>query len=204
MKRRFYFEHREGGDLLGLVPTDEASFNRLAREGQQGAPTVVRDLLVALNRFFEPDYPETERDYLYLWQSHRFDVRSPETFVALHSLGHQQFSAQAPRFAPWVDSWLPEGQRLVRAFALIAHSEDAQPVVLTIDRELFLTLSEAQRGLARASWSRSATRRITRFVDRLHQIGGRASDVEDVRIRNTEIDLEQKFEIQRTPARYLL
>ena len=204
MKRRFFFEHREGGDLLRLVPTDEGSFDRLAREGQEGAPTVVRDLLVALNRFFKPDYPETERDHLYLWQSHRFDVRSPEAFMALRSLGHQQFSTRAQRFASWVDSWLPEEQRLVRTFALTAHSEGAQPVVLTIDRQLFLTLTEAQRGLARASWSRSATRRITRFVDRLHQLGGHASDVEDVRIRNTETDLEQKFEIQRTPARYLL
>ena len=204
MKRRFYFEHRAGGDLAGLEPTDEISFDRIAREGQQGAPTVVRDLLVALNRFFEPDYPDTERDYLYLWQSHRFDVRSPETFMALHSLSHQQFSAQAPQFASWVDSWLPEEQRLVRTFALTAHNEGAEPVVLTIDRPLFLTLMEAQRGLARASWSRSATRRITRFVDSLHQLGGHASPVEDVRIRNTETDLEQKFEIQRTPARYLL
>jgi len=204
MKRRFYFEHRAGSDLDRLEPTDEISFDRIAREGQGGAPTVVRDLLVALNRFFEPDYPETERDHLHLWQSHRFDVRSPETFMALHSLGHQQFSARPPQFASWVDSWLPKEQRLVRTFALTAHDEDAEPVVLNIDRPLFLTLMEAQRGLARASWSRSATRRITRFVDSLHQLSGQESDVEDVRIRNTETDLEKKFEIQRNPARYLL
>src|SRR5581483_8066248 len=77
MKRRFYFEHERGEDLLDLVPSDEATFDKLAREGQAGIPTVVRDLLVALNRFFEPDYPDSERDHLYLWQSHRFDVRSP-------------------------------------------------------------------------------------------------------------------------------
>jgi len=204
MKRRFYFEHERGEDLLDLVPSDEATFDKLAREGQAGIPTVVRDLLVALNRFFEPDYPDSERDHLYLWQSHRFDVRSPEAFMALHSLGHQQFSIEPPRFASWVDGWLPEGQRLLRSFALVAHSDSGTPVVLTVDRHLYLTLSEAQRGLARASWSRSATRKITRFVDRLHELADQAADVEDVRIRNTETDLEQKFEIQRNPARYLL
>lgn len=204
MKRRFYFEHERGANLLDLVPSDEVTFDKLAREGQSGIPTVVRDLLVALNRFFEPDYPDSERDHLYLWQSHRFDVRSPETFMALHNIGHQQFTIEPPRFAQWVDEWLPANQRLVRSFALVAHGELRAPVTLTVDRQLYLTLSEAQRGLARASWSRSATRKITRFVDRLHELADQAAEVEDVRIRNIETDLEQKFEIQRHPARYLL
>lgn len=204
MKRRFYFEHERGEDLLDLAPSDEATFDKLAREGQAGIPTVVRDLLIALNRFFEPDYPDSERDHLFLWQSHRFDVRPPETFMALHSLGHQQFTIEPPRYASWVEEWLPQGQRLLRSFALVAHSDGGAPVLLTVDRQLYLTLSEAQRGLARASWSRSATRKITRFVDRLHELADQPADVEDVRIRNTETDLEQKFEIQRSPARYLL
>ncbi len=203
LKRRFFFEHEAGAELLTLLPGDERTFDALATEGEAGIPTVVRDLLLALNRFFEPDASESEHDALHLWQSHRFDVRSPETFVALHRLGQQAFRIEPPKFAPWVDAWLPAEQRLVRSFGLVAHGKGAVDVSLIVDRNLFLTLAEAQRGLVRASWSRSATRKIIRFVDRLHQLTELEAPVYDIRIRNTETDLDKTFEVQREPPRYL-
>ena len=77
-------------------------------------------------------------------------------------------------------------------------NRDIAPI--EIDRELFLTLIEAQRGLGRASWSRTATRRITRFIDRIHGSVQRESTIEDIRIQNVESDLDERFEIQRNPA----
>jgi hypothetical protein len=76
--------------------------------------------------------------------------------------------------------------------------------VLEIDRELYLTLLEAQRGLGRSSWSRTATRRITRFVDQIDRATqpSTASGVEDVRIRNVATDLDEQFSVQRQPAKY--
>ena len=58
-----------------------------------------------------------------------------------------------------------------RSFALVATWESSDVAVVEIDRELFLTLIEAERGLGRSSWSRTATRRITRFIDRIHGVG---------------------------------
>src|SRR5262249_43325678 len=149
LKRRFYFEHEAGADLLELIPGDEREFDRLTVEGAAGAPTVVRDLILALNRFFEPDAPASDHDELHLCQSHRFDVRPPETFVALHRLDQRNFRIEPPQFAAWVEEWLPVDQRLIPSFALVALGNRDVEVPLIVDRNLYLTLAEAERGLGR-------------------------------------------------------
>ncbi len=206
LKRRFFFEHRAGGDLVGLLPADERRFDELVGGGNSGSSTVVRDLLLAINRFYEPDCPDTERERLVLWQSHRFDVRAPDTFLSLHQVHHGMFEIRPPQLAPWVTAWLPPEQRLVRTFALVVTNEHGVATAsLLVDRALYLTLAEAHWGLGRTSWSRSATRRVTRFVDQVHSsVVASRSDVVDVRIRNVAKDIEATFEIQRHPARYRL
>ena len=87
---------------------------------------------------------------------------------------------------------------------MVATWENSDVAVVEIDRELFLTLIEAERGLGRSSWSRTATRRITRFIDRVHGSVERESPIEDIRIRNVESDLDERFAIQRDPASYQL
>ena len=147
IKRRFFFEHRAGIDLLSLVPADEQEFQETLRAGASAGATVVRDLVLALNRFFEPDCPDSDRDRVQLWQSHRYDVRAPSTFVSFHALSYQHLRIEPLKVAPWVEAWLPEEQVDRRSFALVATWEGEDIAVVEIDRELFLTLIEAERGL---------------------------------------------------------
>ena len=180
------------------------SSRRPLRSGKGATATVVRDLVLALNRFFEPDCPDSEKDQVQLWQSHRYDVRAPSTFVSFHALSYQHLRIEPLKTAPWVEAWLPADQLDRRSFALVATWDDSDIAVVEIDRELFLTLIEAERGLGRSSWSRTATRRITRFIDRIHGSVEQESPIEDIRIRNVESDLDERFAIQREPARYQL
>ena len=204
LKRKFFFEHASGGQLLQLIPTDEKRFEALLNRGGAGDQKIVRDLLLGINRFYDPNYADEERDELVLWQSHRFDVRPPDTFVALHRIGSRQFRIEPPKVAEWVQAWLPSTQTRRRTFALVASDERTSTAAgqLIVDRELFLTLTDAEHGLGRASWSGSATRKITRFVDRLHQLVDLRATVDDVRVRDTSTGLERKYEIQREPAKY--
>jgi hypothetical protein len=202
-KRRFFFEHSQGGDLLALEPSDEAEFQTILNEGGTGRTTLVRDLVLALNRFYEPDFSEQDQDRLLLWQSHRYDVRAPSAFVSLRELGYQQLRIEPLRYAEWVERWLPPEQQARRSFALVASEATGKEIaVLELDRQLYLTLLEAQHGLGRASWSRTATRRITRFIDLIDRELAVPTDVEDLRVRNFDTDLDERFVVQRHPARY--
>lgn len=204
IKRRFFFEHKSGIDLLRLVPTDEQEFQETLQSGVGATATVVRDLVLALNRFFEPDCPDSDQDHVQLWQSHRYDVRAPSTFVSFHALSYQHLRIEPLKTAPWVEVWLPPEQVDRRSFALVARWQGDDIAVVEVDRHLFLTLIEAERGLGRSSWSRTATRRITRFIDRIHGSVEQESPIEDIRVRNVESDLDERFAIQREPARYQL
>lgn len=204
IKRRFFFEHREGKDLFKLVPTDEQEFQDTLRTGKAASANVVRDLVLALNRFFEPDCADSEKDHVQLWQSHRYDVRAPTTFVSFHAISYQHLRIEPLKTASWVEVWLPADQLDRRSFALVATWDGTDIAVVEVDRDLYLTLVEAERGLGRSSWSRTATRRITRFIDRIHGSVERLSPIEDIRIRNVESDLDESFAIQRDPARYQL
>ena len=117
---------------------------------------------------------------------------------------HQQLRVEPQRYADWVERWLPPEQRDRRNFALVARVGGRDVALLEVDRELFLTLLEAQRGFGRSSWSRTATRRVTRFVDQVDRAteAETIGAVEDVRIRNIATDLDEQFSIQRTPSRF--
>ena len=122
----------------------------------------------------------------------------------MRSVTRDDFIVKPDHYADWVDEWLPDDQRIQRTFAIHVPSSapgatPAEGATLLIDRNLYLTLAEAQRGLGRADASRSATRRITRFVDRLQNIRGERSDIVDIRIRNVATDLDARFEIRRDP-----
>lgn len=204
IKRRFFFEHKDGLDLLGLVPADEREFQETLNAEAGAGANVVRALVLSLNRFFEPDCPDSDRDHVQLWQSHRYDVRAPSTFISFHALSYQHLRIEPLKVATWVQAWLPEEQLDRRSFALVGSWDGQDRAVMEIDRELFLTLVEAERGLGRSSWSRTATRRITRFIDKIHGSVERESPIEDIHIRNVESDLDERFAIERHPARYQL
>ena len=204
-KRRFYFEHTDGNQLFDLLPRDEVEFEGLLDQDSGGSSGLVRNLVLAINRFYDPDFSERQRDRLLLWQSHRYDVRAPAAFVSLRDLSHQQLRIEPQRYADWVEKWLPTEQRAARSFALIAEMNGENVPLLEIDRELYLTLLEAQRGLGRSSWSRTATRRITRFIDQIDRaIPATTDGVEDVRIRNVATDLDDLFSVKRQPSKYQL
>ena len=57
-------------------------------------------MVLAVNRFFEPDCSKDEDNRLTLWQSHRYDVRAPATFVALYSQPADGIDRQLARTWP--------------------------------------------------------------------------------------------------------
>jgi hypothetical protein len=203
-KRRFYFEHARGDDLLRFLPSDEADFDRVLREGLQGDPQLVREMVLAVNRFFEPDCSQDEDDRLTLWQSHRYDVRAPTAFVALYAQPADQISADGPKLAEWVEAWLPSDMKRVGQFSLTAANAHGDPSRLLIDREVYLTLREAAVGLGRSTWSRSVARKVTRFVDELHRHFHDPRPLSDLEIRNVDTNLRAKVQVRREPRKYEL
>lgn len=203
-KRRFFFEHARGGDLLAHLPRDESDFDDVLRDGLNGDPQLVRQMVLAVNRFFEPDCKHEEGDRLTLWQSHRYDVRAPTAFVALYAQSAEAIDAEGPQLAEWVEAWLPADLRRANQFSLTARHGPNDPSRLLVDRDLYLTLREAAVGLGRSTWSRSVARKVTRFVDELHRHFHEPRALADLEIRNVDTNLRAKVQVRRDPRKYEL
>jgi len=203
-KRRFFFEHTAGAELLLALPHDEYEFDWVLREGLLGDPQLVRAMVLAVNRFYEPDCTEEEAVRLTLWQNHRYDVQAPAAFVALAHESADSMTVEGPSLADWVTAWLPPDMRHVTQFAVAIPRHGELPTRLLVDREMFLTLSEAAVGLGRSTWSRSVARKVTRFVDELHRLQHDPKPLSDLEIRNVDTNLRAKLTVRRKPPRYQL
>lgn len=203
-KRRFFFEHRFGAELLNALPHDEEAFDRVLSNGLGGDAQLVRDMVLAVNRFFEPDSRKEDDNQLTLWQSHRYDVQAPTAFVAMYYEPADGMKVEGPSLAPWVSMWLDDDLRRVTQFALCTSKHGGHHTRLLIDRDLYLTLRESAVGLGRSTWSRSVARKVTRFVDELHRLFHEPKPLSDLEIRNVETNLRTKLKVRRDPPRYQL
>jgi hypothetical protein len=203
-KRRFFFEHAAGEELLRALPHDEEEFGNILRSGLEGDPQLVRKMIMAVNRFYQPDSSDDEAARLTLWQSHRYDVQAPAAFVAVAQEMSDVMTVEGPAFADWVTAWLPEGMRQVTQFALTVHAGQDRPTRLLVDREMFLTLEEAAVGLGRSTWSRSVARKVTRFVDELNRTHHEPKQLSDLEIRNVDTSALATVQVRRDPPRYML
>jgi hypothetical protein len=203
-KRRFYFEHAAGAELLNALPHDEDLFDKALANGLQGDVQLVRDMVLAVNRFFEPDSRKEDDDRLTLWQSHRYDVQAPAAFVAMYYESADGMRVEGPSLAPWVTDWLDSDLRRVTEFALRMAEHNGHHTRLLIDRELFLTLRESAVGLGRSTWSRSVARKVTRFVDERHRLFHEPQSLVSLELRNVDTNLRTKLKVLRDPARYQL
>jgi hypothetical protein len=204
VKRRFFFEHAAGAELLEALPHDEEEFDQVLHGGLHGDPQLIRKMILAVNRFYEPDSRDDEAGRLILWQSHRYDIQAPAAFVAVASETSDVMTLEGPAFADWVTAWLPEDMRQVTQFALTARRGQESPIRLLVDREMFLTLQEAAVGLGRSTWSRSVARKVTRFVDELNRLHHEEKQLSDLEIRNANTGSRAKVEVLRNPPRYIL
>ena len=202
-KRRFFFEHAAGHELLEALPRDEFEFDEVLHGGTMGDAQIVRTMVLAINCFFEPDAVDDDSQ-LTLWQSHRYDVRAPAAFVALHHERADTMTVEGPSLAPWVERWLRPELRRVTQFALRTADHDGQRSSLLVDRELFLTLKDAAVGLGQSTWSRSVARKVTRFVDDLHRHRHPPGAMVDLDIRNVDNNQMVRVRVQRDLARYQL
>jgi hypothetical protein len=203
-KRRFFFEHAAGHELLRALPHDEGAFDTALANGLSGDPQQVRDLVLAINRFYEPDCTKEDENKLTLWQSHRYDVQAPAAFVALYDESADRMSVAGPELAPWVSVWLGPDLRRVTQFALKTPLHNGHQSQLLIDREVYLTLRESAAGLGRSTWSRSVARTVTRFVDELHRLFHEAKPLANLEIRNVDTNLRTMVKVRREPPRYQL
>lgn len=170
MKRRFYFEHTKGDDVLSMLPEDERDFYRWVNPDNDDLDTVLDEVLEAVNLFFCPVLETGQmRERLFVWTAHQYDERVPKAFLCVQTAERRndEIVIQRPQLAPHLRdayTYYPDHVRLV------AYPNRSNSPYLTIDFALFKMLRDVQRGLPPMLVPEEAAVRLYQFMNAVHAV----------------------------------
>ena len=164
-KRRFYFEHTDGGgSIFKLDPDSNAQFHKMLQEPDNDAEHL-RLLVETINRCYFPHHFDGIKDMLCLWIGHRLDEEPTKSFVAGEYIPREHLRIrrpQPPRSLREAFEYVPDH--------LILSGTDPAKKLLRIDAALFRTLSLIHGGLPRHLINPGELNRLDTAVDRLRRM----------------------------------
>ena len=167
LKRRFYFEHVDGGEnVFRLDHGSHARFHELLRTPEDDEEHL-SVLIEAINRCYFPHHFDGVKDKLCLWIGHRLDEQPTKSFVAGECIPRERLCIRRPE---------PPGA-LKDALAFVPdhlvlteqgrQGDAPRDGALRIDAALFHALWAVKGGLPRHLIDPGELNRLDTFVDRL-------------------------------------
>ncbi len=193
IKRQYFFEHADGGKLLGLHRDDNASFFDALSTGGTGAERHLPRVLKAINSFFCPERDEDGLS-LRLWGAQQYDGHSPRVLVSCYQVARDKFELLVPKLAPWLtDAMDYRPDHLLLRY----RGKSAQPVGLRIDRGLWRALSLAARGMPMGLRSPQYAKSLQTFITQLYRLEANPQPVENVFIYNIGLNRLTRVTVDR-------
>lgn len=185
LKRRFYFEHAEGGArVFELDRCADSRFHDILQTPEKDAEHL-SFLVEAINLCYFPQHFDGMRDKLCLWVGHRLDEQPTKSFVAGECIPRERLQIHRPEPPqPLRDAleYVPD-HLILRASTGPGYAA-SQAEALRIDAVLFRTLSAVFDGLPRHLINRAELNRLDTFVDRLGRMD--TSSLDEFLIYNAE------------------
>ena len=202
-KRRFYFEHTDGGEdrVFALDDSSHANFHRMLRTDTRD-DEYRRVLIEAINRCYFPHDFDGMRDKLCLWIGHRLDEQPTKSFVADECvpLGRLALKRPAPPAA------LRDNLDYVPDHLLLSLENPggvgARDLSLRIDPALFHTLWSIREGLPRHLINPAELNRLDTFIDRLRRASPPPERLPEFLIYNAEHVASSAVKLSADRTRY--
>ena len=170
LKRRFYFEHEDGGkQLFELDLGSHAKFHSILRSPEADADNL-RLLVEAINRSYCPHRFEGDRDNLYLWIGHRLDEQPTKSFVAGECIPCTRLEIRRPEPPGALKAAIGYVPDHIVLSVTAGQSSVSTDGALRIDAALFRTLSAMLHGLPRHLINPDELNRLDTFMDRLRRM----------------------------------
>ena len=203
LKRRFYFEHADGGDRsFELDSRPHGRFHEIVRNPDPDADAEHLGWLVeAINRCYFPHPFDGSKDKLCLWIGHRLDEQPTKSFVAGECISRDRLRILRPR----LPGTLRDAFDYLADYVILSvsgpHGTPSAPVTLRIDAGLFGTLSAITDGLPRHLVNPGELNSLDTFVDRLRGLA--PSPLPEFLVWNAEHVTSSAVKIATTLDRYV-
>lgn len=202
-KRRFYFEHVDGGEqqVFALDDRAHARFHRMLQTDTHDAE-YRRDLIEMINRCYIPHDFDGMRDKLCLWIGHRLDEQPTKSFVTSECIPLGRLTLRRP--APPVA--LRDNLDYVPDHLLLNLENTgggvSQELSLRVDPALFETLWSIKAGLPRHLVNPGELNRLDTFIDRLRSTSPAPEPLAEFLIYNAEHVVSSAVRLSSDRTRY--
>jgi len=167
LKRRFFFEHVNGRDMLYMLTDDEIEFSKLLDPTNRDLDEARDQIVDAINAYFCPELTKTQQNPakdLIVWSAYSYDEKVVRAFTSWFVIDRRRYiQLQRPRLVSDLAKAFPYRPDHLRLVVF----PDSDPVALTLDFDLFHTLMEVQRGLPSVLVDESKSVKLLRFMSHL-------------------------------------
>lgn len=164
IKRRYYFEHRDGGSLADLQPSEiKVSIDTFINFESQ-KKKIKEDIIKSINKIFLPSLDDKKQ--LHIWTTHRYDISSDAAVaVSSKAVDSSELNIYIPKPAKWLS-----GLEYCPTHLLLAPKGEIKPA-LFLDTEFLRTLDSIKNGYPVALLSPRYEQAASLFLQQLSDLG---------------------------------
>ena len=156
-KRQFYFFNKNGEELLKIMDDDVTRFQEFL--GQDNGK-IIRELVRKLNIFFGA--VKASNSELQIWTGHRYDNEPRKVLISMGSIKKSGLKIGRPALLKSMKSGIDMTASYIRL-----EKKDAAHIFLKIDFDMYMLLSEAERGVPVLFMESDLVKKVWRFVEQL-------------------------------------
>lgn len=159
-KRQFYFFNKNGEELLKIMDDDVTRFQKFL--GQDNGK-IVKELVRKLNTFFGA--VKASNSELQIWTGHRYDNEPRKVLISMGSIKKSGLKIGRPTLLKNMKSGIDMTASYIRL-----EKKDAAHIFLKIDFDMYMLLSEAERGVPVLFMESDLVKKVWRFVEQLQSL----------------------------------
>lgn len=156
-KRQFYFFNKNGEELLKIMDDDVTRFQEFL--GQDNSK-IIKELVRKLNTFFGAI--KASNSELQIWTGHRYDNEPRKVLISMGSIKKSSLKIGRPDLLKSMKSGIDMTASYIRL-----EKKDAAHIFLKIDFDMYMLLSEAERGVPVLFMESDLVKKVWRFVEQL-------------------------------------
>ncbi len=181
-KRQFFFFNTDGGQLLKILDDEVSHFQELLK--QEDSKTI-KELVLKLNKFFGSEKPSNSE--LQIWSGHRYDNEPRKVLISVGSIKKSGLKIGHPTLSELMQTGIEMTSNYIRL-----EKKNASNIFLKIDFDMYVLLTEADRGVPVLFMESDLVKKVWRFIEQLQSV----SEIdEDDPVNISLLDVQNKKKI---------
>lgn len=180
-KRQFYFFNKNGEELLKIMDDDVTRFQEFLK---QDNGKIIKELIRKLNVFFGA--VKSSNSELQIWTGHRYDNEPRKVLISMGSIKKSGFKIGKPALQKSMQGGIDMTSSYIRL-----EKKDATNIFLKIDFDMYMLLTEAERGVPVLFMESDLVKKVWRFVEQLQSF----KDLDDDTVTVSLLDVQNKKKI---------